>query len=218
MRALPATDPGDRSLPSSLTAPGTEGLGDFFRSYVQAMNAKDAAGIAALCAEDEVWDDSALMGSGPLRGRVAVRDFFDEFLFRPFPDLRFEVLEVVGSVNGTSAAERARFSGTFLGPVAAIGFAPTRQPIEFDVAAFFQFREGKAAHVRVIVDMLDIARQTGAVPPPGTIGDRVVTVLQHLNAFRLRRRRVVHGATKGWRCLSTDPHDGRTSAASTPVG
>jgi predicted ester cyclase len=193
---LPAPDPSDRSLHSSLTAPGAKALGEFFRSYVQAMNAKDAAGIAALCAEDVVWDDSALMGSGPLHGRVAVRDFFDEFLFRPFPDLRFEVLEVVGSGDGTSAAERARFSGTFMRPATAIGLAPTRQPTRFDVAAFFEFRQGKAAHVRVIVDMLDIARQTGAVPIPGTIGDRVVKVLQHLNAFRLRRRRVVHGATK----------------------
>jgi predicted ester cyclase len=192
---LPATDPGDRSLPSSLTAPGTEGLGDFFRSYVRAINAKDAAGIAALCAEDVVWDDSTLMGSGPLHGRVAVHDFFDEFLFRPFPNLRFEVLQVVGSVDGTSA-ERARFSGTFVRPATAIRLAPTRQPTRFEVAAFFEFRQGKAAHVRVIVDMLDIARQTGAVPIPGTIGDRVVKVLQHLNAFRLRRRRVVHGATK----------------------
>jgi predicted ester cyclase len=165
------------------------GVGDFFSAWGRALNARDAVGIASLCTEDVVWEDSVLMGTGPLRGRAAVRDFLEEYLFRPFPDLRFEILERIGSGDGTSAAERARFSGTFLAPVSALGLAPTGQPTEFDVAAFFKFHDGKASRVRIIVDMLDIARQAGAVPPPGTIGDRVGSAVQHLNAFRLRRSR-----------------------------
>jgi ketosteroid isomerase-like protein len=166
-------------------------VGDFFSAWRRAMNARDAVGIASLCTEDVVWEDSVLMGAGPLRGRAAVRDFFEEYLFRPFPDLRFEILELIGSGDGTGAAERARFSGTFLAPVSAIGLAPTGQLTEFEVAAFFEFREGKATRVRVIVDMLNIAREAGAAPLPGSIGDRVVTMFQHLKAFRLRRRRAV---------------------------
>jgi len=165
-------------------------VGDFFSAWGRAMNDKDAVGIASLCTEDVVWEDSVLMGAGPLRGRAAVRDFFEEYLFRPFPDLRFEILELIESANGSRAADRERFSGTFGAPVSAIGLAPTGQPTEFEVAAFFELREGKAARVRVIVDMLDIGRKAGAVPLPGTMGDRVVTVLQHLKAFRLRRRAV----------------------------
>jgi predicted ester cyclase len=165
-------------------------VGDFFSAWGRAMNARDAVAIASLCTEDVVWDDSVLMGAGPLRGRAAVRDFFQEYLFRPFPDLRFEILELIESKDGSSAADRARFSGTFRSPVSALGLAPTGHPMEFEVAAFFELREGKAARVRVIVDMLDIGRKAGAVPLPGTMGDRVVTVFQHLNAYRLRRRAV----------------------------
>jgi predicted ester cyclase len=110
-------------------------------------------------------------------------------LFRPFPDLRFEILDLIGSGDGTSAAERARFSGTFLAPASRVGFSPTGQTTEFEVAGFFEFREGKAARVQVIVDMLDIARQVGAAPAPGTIGDRVVAAIQHVKALRLRRGR-----------------------------
>jgi hypothetical protein len=69
--------------------------------------------------------------------------------------------------------------------------APTGQPTQFDVAGFFELCDGRAARVRVIVDMLDIARQAGAVPPPGTIGHRVVAAIQHLKALRLRRSRGV---------------------------
>jgi predicted ester cyclase len=166
-------------------------VGDFFSAWGRAMNARDAVGIASLCVEDVVWEDSALIGAGPLYGRAAVRDFLEEYLFRPFPDLRFEILELIGSGDGTRAAERARFSATFLAPVVPMGLAPTGQSTEFDVAAFFELRDGRAARVRVIVDMLDIGRKAGAAPLPGTMGDRVVTMYQHLKAFRLRRRGAV---------------------------
>jgi predicted ester cyclase len=162
--------------------------GEFFSSYERAMNARDAAGVASLCTEDVVWEDSALIRAEPLHGRAAVRDFFEQYLFRPFPDLRFEILDLLRSEDGTRAAERARFSATFLAPVVPVGLAPTGQPTEFEVAGFFELREGRAAHIRIIVDMLDIARQAGAVPFPGTFGDRVVIGLQHLKALRLRRR------------------------------
>jgi predicted ester cyclase len=111
-------------------------VGDFFSAWELAMNARDAAGIASLCTEDVVWEDSVLMGRGPLRGRAAVREFFEEYLFRPFPDLRFEILELIESEEGSTAVERARFSGTLLAPVSRLGFAPTAQPTEFEVAAF----------------------------------------------------------------------------------
>jgi predicted ester cyclase len=166
-------------------------VGDFFSTWETAMNARDAVGIASLCTEDVVWEDSVLMGAGPLRGRAAVRDFFDEYLFSPFPDLRFEILELIVSEDGSRAADRARFSGTFLAPVSALGLAPTGQPTEFEVAVYFSLREGKVERARAIVDMLDIARQTGAAPLQGTIGDRLVSMFQHLKAFRLRRRREV---------------------------
>jgi ketosteroid isomerase-like protein len=40
-------------------------VGDFFSAWGRAMNARDAVGIASLCVEDVVWEDSALIGAGP---------------------------------------------------------------------------------------------------------------------------------------------------------
>jgi ketosteroid isomerase-like protein len=75
-------------------------VGDFFSAWELAMNARDAAGVSSLCTEDVVWEDSVLMGRGPLHGRVAVRDFLEEYLFHPLPDLRFEILELIESNDG----------------------------------------------------------------------------------------------------------------------
>ena len=163
-------------------------VGDFFVAWGKALNAKDGGGIASICTEDVVWEDSALVSGESLHGRAAVSVFLEQYLFRPIPDLRYDLLELLWSDDGTKAVERARLSGTLRGPVKPLGLAPTGRPIAFEVAGFFEFREGNARRVRIILDMLDIARQTGAAPLPGTFSDRLVSGLQHLKAWRLRRR------------------------------
>jgi ketosteroid isomerase-like protein len=161
---------------------------NFFSAWSEAINARDAAGAASLCSEDVIWDDSALVRGQTLHGRAAVCDFLEQYLFRPIPDLRFEILELLWAEDGTKAAERARLSGTFLSPIAPLNFAPTGKPIVIEVAGFFHFRESRAHQVRIILDMLNIARQTGAAPSVGTFTDHLITMLQHVKAFRLRRR------------------------------
>jgi predicted ester cyclase len=172
--------------------PGTRHIDDFFPAWEQAMGARDAARVASMCTEDIVWEESVLQE--PLHGRAAVRDFLDDYLFRPMPNFRFEILELIVSEDGTRAADRARFSGTLLAPVAPLRFAPTGHPVQFEVAAFFEFRDGAVAHFRLIVDMLDVVRQAGAAPRRGTLGDRLSVRLQHWTAARLRRRRSAAGA------------------------
>jgi ketosteroid isomerase-like protein len=60
----------------------------FARQFLQrlhaAVNVHDAAGIAALCCEDILWDDSA--APEPLRGREAVYRFHHDTMFRALPD------------------------------------------------------------------------------------------------------------------------------------
>jgi hypothetical protein len=41
--------------------------------------------------------------------------------------------------------------------------------------------------VRTVTDMLALARQTGALPPEGSRGERVAVLLQRLTAARRRR-------------------------------
>lgn len=83
---------------------------------------------------------------------------------------------------------RLRVSGTMTGPLIPPGFAPTRGPLSFETAEFSRFRGGLLAHHTVVLDMLDLARQFGAVPRPGTLGARVGLRLQHVAAYRARAR------------------------------
>lgn len=159
---------------------------NYLHRLLDAVNAHDADGIASLCSEDILWDDPA--APEPLRGRDAVRDFHRDIMFRAIPDVRVELVDgPYFAMDGASIASRLRIVGTMTGPLAPPGFAATGRPIEFETAEFSHFKgEYLARHV-VVMNMLDLARQIGAMPKPGSFGERVGVWLQHLSASRLRR-------------------------------
>jgi predicted ester cyclase len=162
-------------------------LRDFIRRLAEAINAHDPDAVAALCSENVSWMDPA--APEPLRGREAVRKFHRDGLFRAIPDVRFEVIEgPYLSPEGPKAAVRARFSGTMLGPLDPPGFAPTGQPIEFETAEFWEFEDGRLVRDVVVLNMLALARQIGAMPDAGSFGERMAMRLQHFSARRARRR------------------------------
>lgn len=69
------------------------------------------------------------------------------------------------------------------------GFAPTGGLLEFETAEFSRFDDGGLlARHTVVLDMLGLARQIGAVPAAGSIGDRVGIWLQHRVAAARKRR------------------------------
>jgi steroid delta-isomerase-like uncharacterized protein len=161
----------------------------FARQFLQhlhgAANAHDAQAVAALCCDDVVWEDPA--ASQTLHGRAAVLKFHRDIMFPALPDTRIELVDgPYLALDGTGVAARLRVSGTMTGPLTPPGFAPTGGHLTFETAEFSHFKDGLLARHTVVLNMLDLARQIGAVPQAGTLGDRVGVWMQHVAAYWAR--------------------------------
>jgi predicted ester cyclase len=157
----------------------------FLRRLHSAVNAHDAEAVAALCCEDVVWEDPAAPHT--LHGRSAVLAFHRDIMFPALPDTYIELIDdPYLALDGKGVAARLRISGTMIGPLNPPGFAPTGTRLSFESAEFSRFEDGLLSRHTVILDMLDLARQIGAVPPPGTFADRIGIWMQHVAAFRSR--------------------------------
>jgi predicted ester cyclase len=162
--------------------------GDILQRLHAAVNAHDAQAVAKLCTEDVIWQDPA--APEPLRGREAVYRFHRDIMFRALPDVRIKLVDgPYFSLDGAGVAVRLRISGTMTGPLTPPGFAPTGGPVEFETAEFSHFDDDLLARQTVVLDMLGLARQIGAVPTADSLGERVGVWLQHFAARRARRRR-----------------------------
>jgi len=166
----------------------SQSASDLLRRLHAAVNAHDAAAVAALCSDEVCWTDPAALD--PLQGREAVYRFHQDVVFRALPDVSVELIDgPYLAVNGSGVAARLRIRGTMTGPLVPPGFAPTGGPIHFESAEFSHFEDGLLKRHTVVLDMLSLARQVGAVPGACTVGDRIGVRLQHLTARRLRARR-----------------------------
>lgn len=161
----------------------------FAREFLQrlhaAANAHDAEALAALCSDDVVWQDPAAPHA--LHGRDAVLRFHRDIMFPALPDANIELIDgPYLALDGTGVAARLRLSGTMTGPLTPPGFAPTGGRLVFETAEFSHFKNGLLARHTVVLNMLDLARQIGALPQPGTLADRVGVWMQHVAAFWAR--------------------------------
>jgi hypothetical protein len=155
---------------------------DFLARLHQTVNAHDADAVAALCCEDIIWDDPA--APVPLRGRETVRRFHAETMLRALPDVQITMIDgPYLALDRTGISARLRISGTMTGPLVPPGFAPVNGPLVFETAEFSRFEGGLLYRHTVIIDMLGLARQIGAVPRPGGLGERVGLWGQHLAAL-----------------------------------
>lgn len=160
---------------------------DFLRRLHAAASARDSDAIAALCAEDVIWEDPAAPHT--LHGREAVRAFHRDIMFVALPDTHIELIgEPYLALDGSGVAARVRITGTMTGALTPPGFAPTGGHLEFETAEFSRFNGGLLAHHTVVLNMLDVARQIGAVPQPGSVAGRVGVWMQHVSAFWARAR------------------------------
>lgn len=158
---------------------------DFLRRLHTAASDRDPDAVAALCANDVVWEDPAAPCT--LHGREAVRSFHRDVMFVALPDTRIELIEgPYLALDGSGVAARTRISGTMTGPLNPPGFAPTGGHLEFETAEFSRFDKGLLVHHTVVLNMLDVARQIGAVPKAGSVTDRVGMWMQHVSAFWAR--------------------------------
>jgi steroid delta-isomerase-like uncharacterized protein len=163
-----------------------EFVAEFLPRWESAWNGHRAEEVLALMTEDIVYDDTAWPRT--MRGHADVREFLDH-TWRAFPDLRFETLEdPYLSAEGPRAAYYWRGTGTNTGPIDPPGIPPTGRRMEFEGADFHEYRDGKVARLRIVFDMADCMRQLGALPQPGSRGEKAMAALARVQA-KLRRRR-----------------------------
>ena len=163
---------------------------EFIASWLDAWNSHQVDRVLEYLTEDiEVRDDS---WPKTMHGHADVREFL-EALWRAVPDMTFELLDGPYAIPGESRASfRWRGAGTFTGPMVPPGFAPTGRRWEVDGADFQDYRDGHICRLRVVFDMMTVARQLGVMPAAGSRSERTMTAVQRA-AVRVqqeyRRRR-----------------------------
>ena len=168
---------------TSALNPGT--VREFAARYLDAWNRQDASVMGELVTEDIVWSDPAL--PEPARGVAAVQEFMRSS-WQAFRDLRFEEPNPPHvSVNGDQVAWAWRMHGTMTGPIEPPGFAPTGKSMTVDGVDLWIFREGRVAVYRAFYDLMDLSRQLGIMPLPGSRAERATVGMQRIQA-RFQRR------------------------------
>jgi steroid delta-isomerase-like uncharacterized protein len=101
-----------------------------------------------------------------------------------FPDLRMTVDDVIAS--GDKVVLRWHSEGTHRGELA--GLAPTGVHGMATGISIDQWRDGKIVEAWAEWDNMGLARQLGAAPPEGSVGEKIGMGVQRLMANRMRRK------------------------------
>jgi len=126
--------------------------------FYDEMNAGNTAIIDELVAEDVVEHDPM----APTPDREGVRQFF-AMARGAFPDLRFQVLHMVG--EGDLVIAHCLIEGTHEGDF--MGIAPTHRPISVPAVDIVRFRDGRAVEHWGVTDSGVMMQQLGLAPAPG---------------------------------------------------
>jgi steroid delta-isomerase-like uncharacterized protein len=130
--------------------------------WLAAWNPHQPERLLELTTDDIVYDDSSWPQT--MRGHAPVRELLD-FLRRAFPDFTIEGLggPLVASdgprcgVLVARARDERRPDQSARHP----GYAKL---VEFEGADFEEYRDGKVARLRLVLDMADISRQMAGPP------------------------------------------------------
>jgi hydroxyacylglutathione hydrolase len=147
------------------------------RRYFEAINAHDLDAAVAL------W---AVGGREHVRGQVdvvapaGVRTFIGDML-AAMPDLRFELLGTTS--DGERCGVQWRLTGTFTGPGAFNGIAPTGHPLTLEGFDLLSVRDGLVQSNDAFSDTMTFARQIGMLPPQSSPAEQRMT-----QAFNVKTR------------------------------
>jgi steroid delta-isomerase-like uncharacterized protein len=167
------------------TAPGERFARDFADRWQKAWNARVPEQVTALCTEDVSWEDP--LTEQPGRGHEAVAEYLRS-VWRAFPDLEFLWPEgPYASFHGVKLALHWRVKGTMLGALDPPGFAPTGKRFELEGVDLLGLEDGLVHAYTGFFDVRSVAQQVGALPAPGSRGERVAVGLQRA-AVRIGRR------------------------------
>src|SRR5215211_638337 len=151
------------------------------RSYFEAMDRRDAAGMAAHWREDGVED---VVPVGLMRGREELRDFFAS-MFAAMPDARTTITRLVAGEQ--SCAVEWRLEATFDG-APFMGIEPNGKHLEIRGFDLIELEDGEIVSNTAYFDGSSIARQIGILPPDGSGADRAMK--SAFNAVTKLRRTV----------------------------
>jgi SnoaL-like domain len=173
----------------AVTMTNQQAAAEFFHRDFAAWNAHNVDAAVAVTTEDVLMEGPPpLIPPEGVRGRAAYRSWL-ESTWRMLPDLHIELAgPVLTTSDGTAAAGPWRLCGTMTGRLDPPGFAPTCQPVELNGVDLWRFRGGRGCQLRVYTDLNTVARQIGALPPPGSTGEHLGVLLQHLAARKKRRQ------------------------------
>jgi steroid delta-isomerase-like uncharacterized protein len=176
-----------RETARAAAAPGERFARDFADRWQKAWNSRVPEQVTALCTEDVSWEDP--LTEAPERGHPAVAEYLRS-VWRAFPDLEFTWPEgPYASFDGVKLALHWRVTGTMLGPLDPPGFAPTGKRFELDGVDLLELKDGLVHRYVGLFDVRGVAQQVGALPPPGSRGERVAVRLQQLQVGLAGRRR-----------------------------
>jgi predicted ester cyclase len=151
------------------------------RSYFDRVSARDPDGMM------EHWEPGGIghiHGIVELRAPDSYRAWFQN-LFAAFPDMRFEVEEIVA--DDTRAAVRWRARATFDGTTPFEGIEPTGAEVEMKGLDLITIRDGKLVSNHAYTNSMDLARQIGALPPQGSRAESAMNGLFNLKTRATRR-------------------------------
>jgi predicted ester cyclase len=165
----------------STAEPTTASVAEIARSYFECVGNQDVDGMM------RHWQPGQ---TGSIHGMVELRvpDTYREWfgaLFAAFPDLEFEVLDVVA--EGEKAAVRWRAAGTFTGPGSFEGMIANGSSVEMEGCDVLTIRDGLIVDNRAYTNAAELARQLGALPPQGSGPERAMLGALNLKTKLSRR-------------------------------
>lgn len=101
-----------------------------------------------------------------------------------FPDVRISVDDVIAADD--KVVLRWHSEGTHRGEL--LGLAPTGARGSVTGISIDRWKDGKIVEAWAEWDNLGLARQLGAAPPEGSVGEKIGTALQRLMARRMRKK------------------------------
>lgn len=147
------------------------------KAYFEAVAARDTDAMM------EFWEPGGighLHGMAELRAPEAYKLWFGN-LFRAFPDMRFEVIDM--AVEADRAAVRWRATGTFTGTARFEGFIANGAAVELEGLDMLKIRDGLIRENHAYTNGMEVARQLGAMPPAGSAAEKAMA-----GAFNLKTR------------------------------
>jgi steroid delta-isomerase-like uncharacterized protein len=153
---------------------------DVARRYFEAVAARDLDAALALWAPGGV---ERIVGQREITAPDGIRELQNE-LNGAFPDLTWEVLDVIG--NQTRVAVRWRARGTFAGPGSFQGFVANGAHLEMEGCDVLTINaEDKIERLDAYLDSGDVARQLGVLPPAGSRAEQNLTRLANVKTRAL---------------------------------